>query len=145
MRTNAQRLLGATRSSGAPLRVVDFERTATGVEVTYSNGLREEIENGRFEQKDASGRTLIERPVTQADLARIARNTGRSGIVSVPIGTQATKIEASGSSIEVTYGTGWREEIEAGRYELKDPNNNTVIQRTATPADVNRLRALAGG
>ncbi|MFO1143392.1 MAG: hypothetical protein U1E59_13560 [Amaricoccus sp.] len=135
---------GAVSARGG-LRVVKFERTAEGVEVTYSNGLREEVSGGRFEQKDASGRTLIERPVTDADLKRIARNTKNSGLVAVPIRTQPTKVEASAGAIEVTYGTGWREELEGGRYQLKDPNNNTVIERPATAADVSRLRALAGG
>ena len=136
---------GGGAARGGTLRVVDFERSADGVEVTYSNGVREEISRGRFEQKDASGRTLIERPVTDADLKRIARNTQRSGIVPVPFRTEATRVEASGSAIEVTYGTGWREQLDGGRYELKDPNNNTVIERVATPADISRLRALAGG
>ena len=54
------------------------------------------------------------------------------------------RVEAAGGAIEVTYDTGWREELAGGRYELKDPNNNTVVQRKATPADVRRLQSLAG-
>jgi hypothetical protein len=56
----------------------------------------------------------------------------------------AGRVEVSGSAIEVSYTTGWREEIEGGRYELKDPNNNTVVERPATAADLRRLQALAG-
>ena len=57
-----RRALGSSRSSGR----------RAGVEVTYSNGVKEEIENGRFEQKDAAGRTVIERPAT-AQRRRAAR------------------------------------------------------------------------
>ena len=103
---------------------------------------QEEIENGRFEQKDAAGRTVIERPATARDVARLDGNARRSRIV-VPTGSGAPRVEASATAIEVSYPTGWREELEGDRYELKDPNNNTVIERQATSADVRRLRALA--
>ena len=55
-----------------------FERTAAGVEVIYSNGVKEEIENGRLEMKDAAGRTVIERPATQRDVARLNGNARNS-------------------------------------------------------------------
>ena len=129
-------------TGGGALSVVKVERSASGVEITYSNGVREEIENGRFEQKDAAGRTVIERPATGSDVARLDGNARRSRIV-VPTGSGAPRVEASAGAIEVSYPTGWREELEGGRYELKDPNNNTVVEREATSADVRRLRALA--
>ena len=49
----------------------------------------------------------------------------------------------SRDAIEVRYVTGWKEELEFGRYELKDPNNNTVVERPATAADRERLTAIA--
>ncbi|MEE8444714.1 MAG: hypothetical protein V3S44_05150, partial [Alphaproteobacteria bacterium] len=49
------------------------------------------------------------------------------------------KIEVLGDKIEVTYSDGWKEEIENGQYEMKDPNGNTVIERPATAADRSRL------
>ena len=139
-RDRSRRVVG--RAAG--LRVVSFERTGAGVEVVYSNGVKEEIENGRLEMKDAAGRTVVERPATQRDVARLDGNLRNSGIAPAPAGSQATRVEVSGGAIEVTYATGWREELAGGRYELKDPNNNTVVQRSATAADVQRLRALAG-
>lgn len=51
------------------------------------------------------------------------------------------KAEMEGQSIEVTYTDGWKEEIEHGRYELKDPSNRTVVERPATQDDVDRLNS----
>ena len=50
----------------------------------------------------------------------------------------------SGGNIEVTYSRGWKEEIENGRYELKDPANRTVVQRPATARDRARLPGTGG-
>ncbi|RUX97367.1 hypothetical protein EN935_11410 [Mesorhizobium sp. M7D.F.Ca.US.004.03.1.1] len=41
------------------------------IEVTHPDGTKEEIENGRLETKDASGRTIVERRATPADIARL--------------------------------------------------------------------------
>jgi hypothetical protein len=41
------------------------------IEVTHPDGTKEEIENGRLEIKDASGRTIVERRATPADIARL--------------------------------------------------------------------------
>jgi hypothetical protein len=145
--------IGAGVQNGGDLRVVKFERSADGVEVTYSNGLKEEVESGRYELKNAAGRTVVERPATSQDLARIGRNARASRVApaasggnapSLPARSQAARIEIQGGNIEVSYTTGWREEIEAGRYELKDPANNTVVERGATAADRSRLLGLAG-
>lgn len=51
------------------------------------------------------------------------------------------KAEMEGQSIEVTYTDGWKEEIEHGQYELKDPSNRTVVERPATQDDVDRLNS----
>ena len=40
-------------------------------EVTHADGTKEEIENGRLEVKDATGRTIVERPATAEDIARL--------------------------------------------------------------------------
>ncbi|MCE6949696.1 hypothetical protein LAZ29_01975 [Cereibacter sphaeroides] len=120
-------------------------------EATLPDGSRIEIENGRFEMKNPAGRTIVERPATAADLellaqarqgltpasarkpqaAPVRRGTGGGGVVA--------KLEVSGANIEVTYTDGWREEIENGRYELKDDLNRTVIERPARRADRKRL------
>ena len=61
--------------------------------------------------------------------------------------SDGTKVEISngGLDIEVKYPDGSKEEIQAGRYERKDTNNNTVEERTATEADFARLQALING
>ncbi len=39
--------------------------------MTYADGSREEIEGGRYERKNAAGRTIEERPATEADIDRL--------------------------------------------------------------------------
>ena len=146
----------------AGLSVVKIERSSSGLEVSYSNGVREEIENGRYEMKNAAGRTVLERRATQADVDRMQGNARRSGATvtsasrsagssgsaaaaRLPAGSRPSRIEIAGrNAIEVSYASGWREEVEAGRYELKDPSNRTVVERRATGADLDRLMGLAG-
>jgi hypothetical protein len=131
------------RSRGATKVEVEGDK----VEVTFADGTRQEIENGRFEQKNAQGRTVVERPATRADFERLnalaAGTRGRVSPAPSPAGG-ATKVEISGRDIEVTHADGWREEIENGRYELKDPDNNTVVERPATSEDRSRLRGTLG-
>jgi hypothetical protein len=138
------------------LRVVKIEQNGADFEIVYSNGIKEEVEGGRYELKNAAGRTVVERTATAADLSRMQGNVRNSGVQAttgvvaagrssprVPSGSQVRRVEVGTQSIEVSYTTGWREEVERNRYELKDPNNNTVVQRRATQADVDRLMALA--
>lgn len=53
------------------------------------------------------------------------------------------KIEVSGSSIEVRYPNGVKEELENGRYEMKDSSGRTIVERVATSEDIARLTDLA--
>ena len=55
------------------------------------------------------------------------------------------KAEIQGNHIEIGYSDGWKEEVENGRYELKNPSNRTVIERPATQSDINRLNAAIRG
>lgn len=56
---------------------------------------------------------------------------------------EVVEVEFYPDGIEIRYSDGSKEEILAGRYELKDPNGETVVQRTATQADIERLNAIA--
>lgn len=58
-------------------------------------------------------------------------------------GGGVVKVEREGRSIEVVWGNGVKEEIEAGWYERKNAAGDTVVERRATPADRQRLRAIA--
>ncbi|UAB90929.1 hypothetical protein I5192_12950 [Ruegeria sp. SCSIO 43209] len=120
------------------------------MEVRYSDGTKEEIENGRYERKNAQNRTVEERAATGADVSRLrslangisienVRSSGQGGTA----GSRPTKIERQGNNIEVNYANGWKEEIEFGRYELKDPYNRTVVERNATASDRRRLQSVA--
>lgn len=59
------------------------------------------------------------------------------------LGPNGERVEIRGSSIEVIYPDGWKEEVKNGRYELHDPAGRTVIERAATSEDLIRMRALA--
>ncbi|MSU91377.1 hypothetical protein GE300_17490 [Rhodobacteraceae bacterium 2CG4] len=113
------------------------------MQLRLSDGTKIEIENGIFERKDATGRTIEERPATAADLALFGL-AGGSVDGERPHGTRdgggiVAKLEVSGGNIEITYTDGWKEEIEGGRYELKDALNRTVVERPVRPADRDRL------
>jgi hypothetical protein len=53
------------------------------------------------------------------------------------------KVEVSDNDIEVVHASGIKEEIENGRYELKDASGRTIVERLATTADFARLRGFA--
>jgi hypothetical protein len=48
----------------------------SNIEVVHPDGITEEIANGRYEMSDAKGRTIIKRPVTGADRARLRTMIG---------------------------------------------------------------------
>ncbi|RVD56163.1 hypothetical protein EN828_23375 [Mesorhizobium sp. M2D.F.Ca.ET.185.01.1.1] len=41
------------------------------ITVVHRNGMKEQVQNGRFEMTDAQGRTIIERQATEEDLNRL--------------------------------------------------------------------------
>jgi hypothetical protein len=41
------------------------------IAIFHSNGMREEIRGGRYEMRDAGGRTIVNRPATPSDLSRL--------------------------------------------------------------------------
>ena len=125
-------------------------------EATLSDGTRIEIENGRVEIKDPGGRTIVERPATAADRARLdqamaaeragaARTAGSGAALPPRAGTRGgglvAGVEVSGENIGIRYADGWKEEIEDGRYQLKDELNRTVIARPVRASDRTRLFA----
>ena len=74
-----------------------------------------------------------------------ASNTSRSSRSSSSSYSQSdrtgrvARAQRRGGNIEVRFVDGWKEEVENGRYELKDPAGRTVVERAATNADVSRL------
>lgn len=53
------------------------------------------------------------------------------------------KVEVFGTTVQINYLDGSREEVEGGIYERKNTAGRTVEQRAATPADLTRLTDLA--
>lgn len=71
---------GKGNSASKASATVDHVNTVTGdkvevngksIKVTHPNGMKEEIENGRFRMEDALGRTIVDRAATAADMARL--------------------------------------------------------------------------
>ena len=66
---------GSTAKPGGG--VAKVEREDGGIEITWGNGVKEEIEGGRYQLKNAAGRTVVERPATAADRARLRAAAAR--------------------------------------------------------------------
>lgn len=129
--------------------IVRIKLTNSGVEIRYADGSREEIKNGRYRYKAASGKTVTSRRATGADLARLRARANGISIDSIrrPRNLNATSVNAaniSGNNIKLTYTNGWSEEISSGQYKLKDQYNRTVVSRPASKADIQRMRQVAG-
>jgi hypothetical protein len=87
--------------------------------------------HGRHDDDDHRGRHGRDsRPSNLAEFFSLDRERG-----------SVAKAESEGTALEVTYSDGWKEEVENGRYELKDPTNQTVVERAATQSDIDRLNS----
>lgn len=113
-------------------------------------------ESDGFERGDDFGGTVVNRAATAPDhaapglpmpsagraTATDAAEPGADMPARIRVG-QVDTARIEGGRVEVTYSRGWKEAVENGRYELKDPANRTVVERPATTADLARLAALA--
>jgi len=133
------------RPSGPIVRV---EVSRSGIEIQYANGAREEIENGTYELRDTTGRRVVRRDATGADVARLKAVSTRVSIRSVtrrdPRKSDIRNVETSGDSVSVAYSNGWTETIANGMYQLTDPYQRMVAARPASRADRSRMAKLAG-
>jgi len=62
-------------------------------------------------------------------------------ISSLRKGNSVTSSDGSTANLELRYTNGWKEEIDHGRYVLVDPNDNKIISRPVTDADISRMRS----
>lgn len=129
--------------------IVRIEVSSSGVKIRYADGGREEIENGRYELRDPSGRRVERRTAKGSDIARLKAVSTRVSIRSVTRRDarqdDVQSVRTSGNSIRVTYANGWIENISGGTYRLIDPYERTVATRPATRMDRSRLQKLASG
>jgi Ca2+-binding RTX toxin-like protein len=138
--------LGACWKTGVfQVDIFAIELRPGNTKIEYADGSREEIEAGIYERKNSVGETVQQRRATAADIARLttlatdfeAANSATSAVV--------TRVDVLGTSIEVTYDDGTKEEISGGIYERKNAANKTIIERVATSSDTQRLNNLANG
>ncbi|ESZ23207.1 hypothetical protein [Mesorhizobium sp. L2C084A000] len=74
-------------------------------------------------------------------------NSGKSGSNQGKSGSHVNaktgdKVDVTGNKITVRHPDGITEKLENGRFSMKDALGRTIIDRQATPADANRLKAL---
>lgn len=74
-------------------------------------------------------------------------NNGKSGSSQGKSGSHVNaktgdKVDVTGNKITVRHPDGITEKLENGRFSMKDALGRTIIDRQATPADANRLKAL---
>jgi hypothetical protein len=127
-------------------RVVRIEVRGGAIEVRYADGSRERIANGRYEFRDASGRSE-RHTATGADIARLQKIAREAGAIPAEGNAQRARVERyemRRGGIALYYSNGWTESVEAGTYLLVDPFKRTITRRAATRADLDRLIELAG-
>jgi hypothetical protein len=61
---------------------------------------------------------------------------------SIGSGAKETKVEEGGSVLRVRHVDGISEEIDDGRYIMKDSRGRTIVDRRATTADKRRLQSF---
>lgn len=74
-------------------------------------------------------------------------NSGKSGSNQGKSGSHVNaktgdKVDVTGNKITVRHPDGITEKLENGRFSMKDALGRTIIDRQATPADADRLKAL---
>ncbi|WP_415404055.1 hypothetical protein [Tateyamaria sp. SN3-11] len=124
-------------------RAVKAQKLGNGARIFYSDGSREEIQNGQYVRSDRNGRVLERRRAQSSDLARVRALVGGQGakVETAPSGVKSRAVKAiyRGNNVQILYANGWREEISSGRYKLTDQYGRTVTSRRATQIDRNRL------
>jgi Ca2+-binding RTX toxin-like protein len=123
--------------------VAEIERFGDNIEITFTDGSEEEIENGFFERKNANGETVEERSATAEDLARLTLLADQFESTLPPLSGVVVKVERGPASLEITYSDGSKEEIEGSTYEREGAGGIDQVERAATSADIDRLNALA--
>jgi hypothetical protein len=126
--------------------ILRIEVSSSGIEVRYVDGSRERIERGRYEFRDAAGRTVERRRATGADVSRLralSENAAVRGAPGARLQDRSLRaLSVRGGDIRVDYTNGWSEEIRSGTYRLIDAFGRIVVHRPATEED--RVRMLAG-
>lgn len=111
------------------------------VSVSYRDGRREQVVQGRFMVVDRSGRVVVDRAATRADLSRLAGTrlgSRHNGAVS----EQMVRMNSRTGAAEILDRRGWREVMDGRLYWMTDPKGRVVRSRSQHPADIDRVRGL---
>ncbi|WP_308462326.1 hypothetical protein [Mesorhizobium sp. INR15] len=71
-----------------------------------------------------------------------SKSSGTSGAVGHVNAATEDRVEIDGDKIEVQHPDGFHEEIDNGRFKMKDALGRTIVNRRATAADISRLKGL---
>lgn len=127
------------------MEIMAVELRTNKIKIEYVDGSREEVEAGVYERKNSQGNTVEQRPATLADTTRLTALAGSFETTNQPSSSAVTSVEVVGSSIEVTFADGTKEEISNGIYERKNAANETIVERVATASDTARLNSFVNG
>ncbi len=125
------------------MNIAEIERFGNKIEIKFTDGSKEEIENGIFERKNANRVTVEERAATAADFTRLSALADEFESALPPLDGTVVKVERGPASLEITYSDGSKEEIEGTTYEREGAGGVDLIERAASAADIDRLEALA--
>lgn len=108
------------------------------VALSYGDGSRESVVEGRYARLDRNGGVAEDRPATHADLARLAH----TNLGGARRGELLLRMDSRSGAVELVDRRGWRETMNGGRYSLTDPSGSLVRTRQLRPDDLARVRAL---
>lgn len=113
------------------------------IKIEYVDGSREDIQAGRYTLRDAEGDRVARRTATEEDRARLQGLADAFVAASLPGDDVAiTSHNQTATELQVRYADGRAESVEAGIYQIKNAQNDTIFETTATQAHTDRLLAL---
>jgi Ca2+-binding RTX toxin-like protein len=118
------------------------EVLADHIKIEFTDGRIEEIEGGVYERKNSDGDTVEQRSALSADTDRLSALAVQFEADNPPSTAEIVEATDFGGQLEIKYADGTKEEISGGVYERKDSSNETIIERTATQSDIDRLTDL---
>jgi serralysin len=113
------------------------------IKIAYVDGSREDIQAGRYTLRDAEGDRVERRTATDEDRTRLQALADAFVTASLPGEDVAiTSHTQTATELQVRYVDGRAESVELGVYQIKNAQNDTIFETTATQAHTDRLLAL---
>ena len=125
------------------MAIAKIQIFGTYIQIDYVDGSREEIQGGQYTQKDANGNRIERHDATAADIARLYGLADAFVIAVTPGDDVAIRsYDHTATDLQVRYFGGQALSVEFGVIQIKNAQNVTIFERTATQADTDTLLAL---